>query len=512
MGGSESSAASKSNQLSNSPVSGNSTVSANSIVIYHLRQKVQYTMNEHMTVADLKLKLAERFHVAPILQSLVMGDTVLGDHMLVASLGQAPDPIHMQQSWNAIPGRDAGMAKMLAVLQELRGYPTSDAAAAAVFIIGHGSNFKDVRLEGLLTLSHMQLRLASNERAVPLIQDLVKAGCSLPEVCSCGITAAHMQQAGYSLIQLHEHGCSACELRQRGCTAKQMIAAGFRTEELHEAFNARELHTAGYSLVELREQGSRAGQLQECGFTANEMVEAGFSSTDLLEVFNASELRSCGHTFAFNELKEAGYAPVNVEVASVSGETLLGPEPWPMDTTILDLSLAILATHTSLSDKHLVLVCDDKVLADHVALRHFEAETVRMSAVVTSMALKATFAYPPDFEIGCHRSGVAITVEPCATAEFAPSLWKQTTDGCSMFRKLEEQSDFKAALDASPEKARLVKQLMCSAAECVSASSWPNIPPRTKVTKLNIHVAGHSLCATREEILPPGTRICGGPP
>jgi hypothetical protein len=323
-----------------------------------------------------------------------------------------------------------------------------------------------------------------------------------------------MQQAGYSLIQLHEDGCSACELRQRGCTAKQMIAAGFPTEELHEAFNARELHTAGYSLVELREQGFRVGQLQEFGFTANEMVEAGFSSTDLLKAFNASELRTCGHAFAFNELKEAGYAPVNVEVASMSGEILLGPEPWPMDTTISVLSLAILATHSSISNKHLALVCDDKVLKDDVALRQFEAESVRLSAVVTSMELKATFAYSPNFGIGCHHSGVAITVEPCASAKFAHSsrLWLQTTDGRSMFCKLEEQSDFKAALEASPEKARLVKQLMCSAAECVFVSSSSSVPPRTKKHTLNIHVAGHSLCAAREEILPPGTRICQGPP
>jgi len=392
MGGSKSRAASRSNQFSTSPVFGNI------IVIYQLRQKVEYAMDEHMTVADLKLKLAERFHVPSILQSLVMGDTVLGDHVLMASLGQAPDPIHIQKSWDAIPGSNAGMAQMLAALQELRGYPSSDSATAAVIILGNGSHFKDVRLEGLLTLSHMQLRLTSNERAVPLIKDLVKAGYSLPEVCSCGFTAAHMLQAGYSLIELHEHGCSACELRQRGCTAQQMIAARFRTEELHEAFNARELHTAGYSLVELREQGFRVGQLQESGFTANEMVEAGFSSTALLQVFNASELRTCGHAFAFNELKEAGYAPVNVEVASVSGETLLGPETWPKDTTISDLSLAILAIHRSLSNKHLALVCDDKVLTDDVALRQFEAESVRLIAVVTSMELQATFAYPPDSE------------------------------------------------------------------------------------------------------------------
>lgn len=392
---------------------------------------------------------------------------------------------------------------MLAALQELRGYPTSDAAIAAVIILGNGSDFKDVRLEGLLTLSHMQLRLASNERAVPLIRDLAKAGYSLSEVFSCGFTADHMLQAGYSLIQLHEHGCSARELRQGGCTAKQMIAVGFRTEELHEAFNASELHTAGYSLVELREQGLRVGRLQECGFTAKEMAEAGFSSTDLLEAFNASELRTAGHAFAFNELKEAGYAPVIVEVTSMSGDTLLGPEPWPMDTTISDLSLAILATHTSLSSKHLTLMCDDKVLTDGEALRQLEAESVRLSAVVTSNELNATFAYPPNFDIDYHYSGARIAVEPCASAKFAPSSELQTTDGRSMFRKLEEQSDFKAALDASPEKARLLKQLMCSAAKCVFVSSSSSGQSRWRSEKhaLNIHVAGHSVCATREQCL-----------
>mmetsp|Transcript_147388 Transcript_147388/g.274698 ORF Transcript_147388/g.274698 Transcript_147388/m.274698 type:complete len:505 (+) Transcript_147388:73-1587(+) len=495
MGGSESRAASKSNQLSISPVFGKI------IIIYQLRQKVEYTLDEHMTVADLKLKLASRFQVPSILQSLVVGDKVLGDHVLVSSLGQAPEPIHMQQSWDAIPGRNAGMAKMLAALQELRGYPTRDSATAAVIILGNGSNFKDVRLEGLLTLSHMQLRLASNERAVPLIQDLVKAGYSLSEVFSCEFTAAHMLQAGYSLIQLHEHGCSACDLRQRGFTAKQMIAAGFRTKELHEAFNASELHTAGYSLAELRKQGLSGGQLQECGFTAKEMLEAGFSSTDLLEAFNASELRTAGHAFAFNELKEAGYAPVIVEVTSVSGDILLGPEPWPLNTTISDLSLAILATHTSLLNKRLALLCDDKLLTDDVALRQLEAESVRLSAVVTSNELKATFG-KPNFDIAYDYSAAAITVEPCACAKFASSLELQTTDGRSIFRKLEEQSDFKAALAASPEKAWLLKQLMCSAAKCIFVnSSSSGQSRRTEKHTLHIHVAGHSVCATRERCL-----------
>lgn len=475
------------------------------IVTYKL-QKVDYTADEHMTVADLKLRLAKRFHVARILQSLILSDKVLGDHVILAFLGQPHEPlhIHMQVSWDAIPGRNAGMAEMLAALQELRGIPTRDSSIAVVMILENGRDFKDVRREGLLTLSHMQLSLASNERALPLIQDLVRAGYSLSEIFSCGFTPAHMLQAGYSLSQLNEHGCSARELRQRGCTAKQIIAAGFCTKELHEAFNARELHTAGYCLAELRGQGFRAGQLQECGFTAGEMVEAGFSSTELLEAFNASELRSSGggHAFAFDELKEAGYAPVIVQVTSMGGDALLGPEAWPMDTTIADLSLAILATQTSLLNMHLALMCDDEVLTDSFTLRQFEAETVYLSAVISSNNLSAFFAYPPNFDIAYHHSGARINVEPCARANFSPSSELQTIDGRSMFRTLEERSEFKAALDRSPEKARLLKQLMCSAATCVylSSSSLEKYGIAEKHT-LNIYVAGHSVCATRERCL-----------
>mmetsp|Transcript_122762 Transcript_122762/g.223109 ORF Transcript_122762/g.223109 Transcript_122762/m.223109 type:complete len:584 (-) Transcript_122762:75-1826(-) len=488
------------------------SVSMKLIVTYQLRQRVEYTADENMTAADLKSTLAKRFHTPKVLQSLVVGSMVLGDHVVLSSLGQAsrrnapqePLDITMQVSWDALPKKTAGKDEMLAALHDLPEFPTSDAAIAAVRILETGSHFKDVRFQGLLVLSQMQLWLADNRRAVPLLQDLVKAGYSLSEVFSCRFSQAQMKQAGYSLRQLRQHGCSASELRQGGFTAKQIFEAGLCPNDLREAFSASELHAAGYSLVQLREQGFSVGQLQECGFAAREMVQAGFGATELLEAFNAGELRSGGHAFAFDELQASGYAPVSVQVKSMCSDTLLGPEPWPEHTTISDLCLATLARNTSLVNKHLELVYNDEVLKDDMALRQLEAKSVHLRAVVTSGELTATFAYP----------GTAITVEPCARAAFAlqnfgvalapwrygTSAGVQTTDGRRMFRKLEEQSHFKAALDSSPEEARLLKQLMCSAGTCVYLSSSSSGTESEKHT-LNIHMAGHSVCATHEQCL-----------